>query len=297
MAVKKQLYTHEIVINAAYQPSMNIRFKAVGCKAYKCGQTIPCDHKKLYIHMNKNIQQLYTIWCAIVFAGVFLVLFPFFLIIIIIPSWHQHSYYLNRVWAWTALRLVGIPANLQGSEKLEKDQQYVYCSNHFSLLDILSFGFTPQPVVYVGKESLAKIPLFGFVFRRLHVTVNRRSMKNSYQALERAIEKMGESRSLVMYPEGGIYSKDIPRMVRFKDGAFRAAITKQIPVVPVTLPDNWIILPDSKIPLISRKEMRMIFHDPIPTDGLNMKDVAALKEQVYDVIEKELNKFNPVYEH
>ncbi len=243
--------------------------------------------------MLKFFQQIYTLWCAIVFAGLFLLLFPFFLILIPVPSWHKYCFYLNKIWAWTALKLVVIPTEIIGKNQIIKKQQYVYCSNHFSLLDILSFGFAPNPVLYVGKKSLAKIPLFGFMFSRLHVTVDRSSLKNSYTALQIAISRMNNSRSLVMYPEGGIYSKNIPEMVRFKDGAFRAAIEKQIPLVPVTLPDNWIILPDEKIPLITRRKMRMIFHEPISTQGLNLTDVPALKQQVFDIIEKELEKHNP----
>jgi 1-acyl-sn-glycerol-3-phosphate acyltransferase len=243
--------------------------------------------------MLKFSQQIYTLWCAIVFAGLFLLLFPLFLLLIPFPAWHKHSFYLNRIWAWTALKLVGIPTEITGKEHIIKKQQYVFCSNHFSLLDILSFGFAPNPVLYVGKKSLAKIPLFGFMFSRLHVTVDRTSLKNSYEALQNAISRMNNSRSLVMYPEGGIYSQNIPEMVRFKDGAFRAAVQKQIPLVPVTLPDNWIILPDLKVPLITRRKMRMIFHDPIETKGLNIDDVPALKQQVFDVIDKELKKYYP----
>ncbi len=243
--------------------------------------------------MLKLFQQIYTIWCAIVFVGLFLLLFPFFLLLIPFPKWHKHCFYLNRFWAWSSLKLVAIPTEFLGREQISKKQQFVYCSNHFSLLDILSFGFAPNPVLYVGKKSLSKIPLFGFMFSRLHVTVDRASLKNSYAALQTAIARMNNSRSLVMYPEGGIYSLNIPDMVRFKDGAFRAAIEKQIPVVPVTLPDNWIILPDNKSPLITRRKMRMIFHEPIITEGLNISDVPALKKQVFEVITLELEKHYP----
>ncbi|WP_188467034.1 1-acyl-sn-glycerol-3-phosphate acyltransferase [Marivirga lumbricoides] len=243
--------------------------------------------------MNKLFQLLYTIWCALVFVGIFLFLFPFYLLLIPLKKWHHLSYYFNRIWAKSALMLVAIPTEITGREKIKRSEQYVYCSNHFSLLDILSFGFAPNPVLYVGKKSLAKIPLFGLMFRKLHVTVDRENIRNRYQALQTAIEKMGNKRSLVMYPEGGIYSKDMPRMVHFKDGAFRAAIEKQIPLVPVTLPDNWIILPDVKSPLIKRKKMRMIFHDPISTEGLNMQDVPALKERVFSIIDEEIHKYYP----
>ncbi|HET8860097.1 lysophospholipid acyltransferase family protein [Marivirga sp.] len=238
--------------------------------------------------MNQFFKKIYTVWCGIVFIGLFVLLFPFFLLIIANKSWHKHCYVLNKVWASVALFLVGIRTEIEGKHRLSTAMQYVYCANHFSLLDIVSFGFAPHSVVYVGKSSLAKIPLFGYMFRKLHVTVNRASPTNSYKALQIAIDKMGEERSLVMFPEGGILSKRIPEMGRFKDGAFRAAITKQIPIVPVSLPDNWIILPDEKIPLITKRKMRMIYHEPIPTSGLNMEDVSALKETVYEVIATDL---------
>jgi 1-acyl-sn-glycerol-3-phosphate acyltransferase len=238
--------------------------------------------------MQTFFKQIYTVWCAIVFIVLLLLLYPFFLIIIAKKSWHKHCYYLNRIWANTALFLVGIEKQLEGLEHLDKKKQYVYCANHFSLLDIVSFGFAPHSVVYVGKSSLAKVPLFGYMFRQLHVTVNRASPTNAYKALQIAIEKMGEDRSLVMFPEGGILSNKIPEMTRFKEGAFRAAITKQIPLVPVTLPDNWIILPDRKIPLITRGKMRMIYHSPIPTQGLTMEDIPSLKDKVYSIISNEL---------
>ncbi len=242
--------------------------------------------------MQHFLKKIYTVWCAIVFIGMFLLVFPFFLIIIIVPAWHKHNYYINKIWAIIVLFLVGIKTEIIGSDDINPKKQFVYCANHFSLLDIVSFGLAPNSVVYVGKSSLAKIPLFGFMFKKLHVTVNRESLKGRYKSLQFALEKMGNDRSLVMFPEGGIMSKNIPEMTRFKDGAFRAAITKQIPLVPVTLPDNWIILPDEKIPLISRKRMRIIFHQPISTEGLNMEDVPALKEKVFRVIAEELKKYH-----
>lgn len=241
--------------------------------------------------MQHFFKKIYTVWCALVFIGIFLLLYPFFLIIIIVPAWHKHSYYLYKIWATIALFLVGIKTEIIGLENINPKNQFVYCANHFSLLDIVSFGFSPNPVIYIGKSSLAKIPLFGFMFKKLNVTVNRKSIKDRYKSLQLALSKMEDGRSLVMFPEGGIMSKNIPEMTRFKDGAFRAAITKQIPLVPVTLPDNWIILPDEKIPLISRRKKRMIFHQPISTEGLNMEDVSSLKEKVFKVIAEELKKY------
>jgi 1-acyl-sn-glycerol-3-phosphate acyltransferase len=244
--------------------------------------------------MNNSFKKLYTIWCALVFGSIFLVLYPFFLIIIPFPAWHKYSFYLNRLWSTFALLLVGITVEIAGREKLHRHQQYVYCANHFSLIDILSFGFAPQAVLFVGKSSLAEIPLFGYMFRKIHIAVDRSSIKNSYNALFLAMKKMGKDKSLVMFPEGGVYTTEPPKMVKFKDGAFRAAIEKQIPVVPVSLPDNWIILPDDKVTLVKRRKMRIKFLDPIPTKGLNVTNIETLKIQVFNRIQEDLIKANTI---
>ena len=86
---------------------------------------------------------------------------------------------------------------------------------------------------------------------------------------------------------GGIITEKDPVMSRFKDGAFRVAIEKQIPVVPVTIPFNWIILPPSQF-LLHRHVMKLIFHEPVDTKGLTLDDVATLREKVFRIIEEEL---------
>jgi 1-acyl-sn-glycerol-3-phosphate acyltransferase len=84
-----------------------------------------------------------------------------------------------------------------------------------------------------------------------------------------------------------------PHMGRFKDGAFRAAIEKQIQIVPVTIPYNWIILPDAKYMLINWKPLKLIFHEPIDPLAFELKDVDELKEKVYSIIDTELKKYFP----
>jgi 1-acyl-sn-glycerol-3-phosphate acyltransferase len=81
-------------------------------------------------------------------------------------------------------------------------------------------------------------------------------------------------------------------MARFKDGAFRLAIEKQVPIVPVTIPYNWIILPDDGKLLLHWHRNMVIFHDPIETSSLQMEDMEQLKKQVYEIIDSELQRRN-----
>jgi 1-acyl-sn-glycerol-3-phosphate acyltransferase len=139
---------------------------------------------------------------------------------------------------------------------------------------------------------MENIPVFGFMYSKLHITVDRAKLKSRYITLVKSLKALDQGKSLVIFPEGGIVSKHPPVMAEFKDGAFRAAIEKQIPIVPVTIPYNWIILPGAEF-LLSWKPMKVIFHEPIDPSHYSLKELDIFKARVRTVIENELqNQFS-----
>ncbi|MEQ9441087.1 MAG: lysophospholipid acyltransferase family protein [Cyclobacteriaceae bacterium] len=247
--------------------------------------------------MRKAWLRLYSTYGLVVFGGVFLILFPLFGIALLNRKWHRYALLLNQFWSRAFLMGMGVPAKVYGREHLRKSQAYVIAPNHFSLLDIAVMGYIPKPFVFVGKVSLARIPLFGFMFRKMHITVDRKSLKSRYQALQQSKMAVDEGKSLVMYPEGGILTEHPPQLARFKNGPFKVAIEKQIPLVPVTIPFNYVILPDDGKLLMRPRRPVMIIHPPIDTQGMVEADVNALREQTFAIIDQELQKYhtpNPI---
>jgi 1-acyl-sn-glycerol-3-phosphate acyltransferase len=133
------------------------------------------------------------------------------------------------------------------------------------------------------------VPLFTYMYRKLHITLDRKKLKSRYSSMVQTLQAIEEGKSLVIFPEGGIVTKHDPVMGHFKNGAFRASIEKQIPIVPVTIPFNWIILPADQF-LLTWRPIRVIFHEPIDPAGYTTKDVEAYKLKVRSVIEVELTK-------
>jgi 1-acyl-sn-glycerol-3-phosphate acyltransferase len=183
--------------------------------------------------------------------------------------------------------LIFLPHKVECRSKLDRKKQYIFCPNHTSYLDIASMGFNPINAVFVGKNDMERIPLFGFMYRKLHITVDRSKLKSRMNTLIQSMKAVEDGKSLIIFPEGGIYTDNPPRMTPFKDGAFRTAIEKQIPVVPVTIPFNWIILPDKPF-LLHWRLMKIIFHEPIETTGYTLETVNQLKDRAFETINKEL---------
>lgn len=236
----------------------------------------------------KLIKSLHAIYCLLLFVILFFTILPFFLVPIFIESKHSWTGKLNRLWANIFFRLTLFPVQLDYRFDHSSGGPYIFCANHFSYLDIPTMGLNKVNAIFVGKNDMEKIPFFGFMYRKLHITVDRNSLKSKYSTLVRSLESLDKGKSLMIFPEGGIFTKEYPKMIRFKDGAFRMAIEKQIPIVPVTIPFNWIILPDGDwLPKI--KPVRVIYHEPLPTVGMTLDNLKELKAATYETIDRELN--------
>lgn len=177
-------------------------------------------------------------------------------------------------------------------EKPDKNKNYILCSNHFSFNDIPTLSASFPDAMFVGKDAFKKVPLFGYMYSRVHVIVERSKRTGGYEAFSSTLKELDEGRSLIIFPEGGIRSKKPPELARFMDGAFKAAIAKQIPIIPVTIPYNWIIFPRDKRFLFKWHRNVIVFHKPAETKGLNENDVGLLKEKVRNIIAAQLKKSN-----
>lgn len=234
------------------------------------------------------LRWIHTVHGFGVFLFAFVILLIPFLIPIFFPKKFRLTGVLNRIWAKATLVFTFLSYRVEERVKLDPGRNYIFCPNHFSFLDIPTMGLNPINAIFVGKNSMENIPLFGWMYKKLHITVDRARLRSKYDTYVKSLVALDEGKSLVIYPEGGIHSPFPPELGRFKDGAFRLAIEKQIPIVPVTIPYNWIILPVRGLVRLGRVEV--IFHEPIETRGVAISDIKKLKDQVFQVIQTELNK-------
>jgi 1-acyl-sn-glycerol-3-phosphate acyltransferase len=237
----------------------------------------------------KAARFLYTTYGVIVFT----LLFSIFFFLLLIPILFRKQFHLvgifNRWWARSLFTLIGIPFNVEYKTKLDHDKVYIFCPNHFSYLDIPAMGLNKHNTIFVGKD-LEKVPVFGFMYTKLHITVDRSKLKSRYSSMIKTLEALDEGKSLVIFPEGGIVTEKDPVMGSFKDGAFRASIEKQISIVPVTIAYNWIILPPDEF-LLRWKRLKVVFHEPINPQQYSLENISEYKEDVKRVIAAELDRY------
>lgn len=117
-------------------------------------------------------------------------------------------------------------------EKLQKNQNYILISNHTSMMDIMLMCILHpyHPICFIGKAELAKIPIFGIVYRRICILVDRSDAKSRAEVYPKAAQKIHAGQNLVIFPEGGVPDDENIALAPFKDGAFSIASKHDIPI-------------------------------------------------------------------
>jgi 1-acyl-sn-glycerol-3-phosphate acyltransferase len=142
-------------------------------------------------------------------------------------QWKPVAHYCNRIRGRIFFFMIGQPVNVTYETELDPKRAYVFCANHFSYLDIAMMGVVIKNYfAFMGKSSVKKVPLFGYMFTKLHIQVDRTIKNSRIKALTRSIKALKSGRSIMIFPEGGIFSTNFPEMIQpFKDGAFSSLYT------------------------------------------------------------------------
>jgi 1-acyl-sn-glycerol-3-phosphate acyltransferase len=239
------------------------------------------------------IKQIFGVTWKILFLLNFVLtlvlLYPLFFMFLSRKAWYKYCFMLMRVWAKYLIYFDFIWINKTQKAPFPPSP-FIICANHTSYLDIvLSYCVIPSYFVFMGKNELKKAPLFNIFFKDMNVLVDRKSTTGSHRAFLRIAAEIDKGHNVAIFPEGTIAPK-APQMLPFKNGPFKLAIEKQVPIVPVTFINNWNLLEDKAFwksrcrPGVAS----IIIHEPISTKGMTEEDLLSLKSKVFDVINEPL---------
>ncbi len=217
-----------------------------------------------------------------------IIMLPFLLVFSSSEKFYPQYFYCTRIWAKSILYGMGFVPKKVSDANLTKGDSYMFVANHTSIIDIMMMlAVIDHPFIFVGKKELTKIPLFGFFYKRTCIVVDRGDQKSKLRVFKEAQRRLGQGNSICIFPEGGVPDDKTRELVAFKDGAFRLAIDHQIPIVPITFLDNkrrFSYTFFSGSPGVMRAKV----HQLIPTLNKGQEHKRELKNEVYQVILKEL---------
>ncbi|HNL38119.1 MAG TPA: lysophospholipid acyltransferase family protein [Saprospiraceae bacterium] len=231
------------------------------------------------------MRKIWAIWGVFLFLLMMLVLgVPVLLVNMVLTpgprALRRNIAFLHHVFTPLFLTLVGIRLKVEGKQHLDPRQSYVIVSNHRTSLDfIVNAAAFPGIFRFLAKQELQKIPVFGWVVKKMCLTVDRSSAMSRARSVVDLKNQLAAGWSIFIYPEGGRNRTEDP-LGPFFDGAFRIAIQTKAPIAVQTVCNIHQVTASARAVDLWPGTLRIVWSEPIPTGQLGSDDINNLKEEV-----------------
>lgn len=246
--------------------------------------------------IKRMLRLLFCVYGFIVLIPVFILMFLSYFLVFSFTSEkkapHIAHTYVSHSGARLLFFLFLIRLRIKNKELIDPNQTYVFAANHQSQLDIPAFALSCQNTFrFLAKAELLKIPILGYVIKKLYISVKRSDKTDRARSMESMMASLRDGISVFICVEGTRNKSDKP-LLDFKDGAFRLAIESQLPLAVLTVIDSGKLLHPLRPFELSPGTLHAAWSKPIETKGMTMDDLPLLKEQAKNVMLSVLNGRN-----
>jgi 1-acyl-sn-glycerol-3-phosphate acyltransferase len=233
---------------------------------------------------------LRIIWAAFVAVVVTIPLSTATIILTFFSSSSRAIDWVIRLWARSLVAAAGIDLAVENAEVLDPGKRYILVSNHHSYFDIpCIFAAIRQPIRFMAKVSLFKIPIFGWSLARAgFIPIDRKNRRTAVKSFDLAAERIRRGNTIVIFPEEG---RSRHREMRpFQRGAFLLGIKSQLPMVPVAVDGTYDVFRVGA-KRITPGKVTVRIGTPKVTEGTSLRDKERLASESRAEIEQMLGVF------
>ncbi len=233
---------------------------------------------------------LRTVWAVLV---AFVVTIPLASLVLLIAAVRSTSPLIDpviRLWSRLLLRAAGVDLRTERMETIDRKQRYILVANHYSYFDIpVIIAAVPQPIRFMAKISLFKIPIFGWALGRAgFIPIDRKNRRTAVKSFDLAAERIRKGNTIVVFPEEG---RSRNREMRpFQRGGFLLALKSELPILPLAIDGTYDVLRVGA-KRITPAAVTIKVGDPIATAGRSVREKEQLAEQSRAQIERMLGVF------
>jgi 1-acyl-sn-glycerol-3-phosphate acyltransferase len=227
--------------------------------------------------------KIFAVWAIIIFTvTLFIIIIPICITFLIKdPVGNRMFTKITKFWMNLFLPFAGCPLKVIGKHHFKKGENYVVVCNHNSLMDVpLTTPFIPGANKTIAKKSMAKTPVFGLVYIKGAVLVDRDSDASRRKSFEDMKQVLKKGLHMVIYPEGTRNRTSEP-LKTFYDGAFKLAVNAEKDIIPTLLFNTKKVLPPNKGFYFWPHKLEMHFLPAVPVKDLQAKE---LKEKVFKIM-------------
>ncbi len=245
--------------------------------------------------LNKVCRFFFSIYGFVVFLLWMFILLPLFVWAFLEKPVKGGNliYIISRFWADAFFFMLAIKHQNIYEKTYNNDAEYIFVSNHISYLDIpmMMKVIRHKHIRILGKSEMNKIPVFGSIYKRGTVSVDRKNTLERAKSIKKLISFIHQKISVFICPEGTFNMTHQP-LKSFYDGAFKIAIETQKPIQPILFLDTYDRLNYKSIFSLNPGKCRAVYLSQTSTEGLSINQVPYLKEKIYNQMQEALKRYD-----
>jgi 1-acyl-sn-glycerol-3-phosphate acyltransferase len=241
----------------------------------------------------KPFQVIYTIYALLLFVIIMFIAVPLVVVSLFFGriSGGNFLYKVFKAWGHVWYFLIGVRHKNIYEVPHDTSRQYIFTANHISYMDIPPIVLAiHQPVRVLAKYEMSKIPVFGFIYKKATIMVDRRDADKRAQSIKEMKSFLQHHVSIFIFPEGTFNETGAP-LKDFYDGAFRVAIETETAIKPILFVDSIDRLDHKSIFTLTPGKNRVVFLAEVPVAGLTIDDMPVLKQKVYNIMDEGLRRY------
>jgi 1-acyl-sn-glycerol-3-phosphate acyltransferase len=244
-------------------------------------------------HIKGAFSMLFLAWCFGIFILAMFLVMPFIFIASALFKDKRGSdiiFFFLKVWGLIFCVLCAFQLKTLNKSALDPNKAYIYVCNHNSYLDAIAVVLAiPGSFKPLGKVEMVKVPIFGLIYRKVVVLIDRASKESRARSVEELKAGLAKGQSTLVFPEGTM-NRSEKALSDFYDGAFRLAIETNTPIVPMVIVNARKLFPRANPSAASPGNITCVFDEPIVVQGLIPEDMESLKASVYKSMEALIEK-------
>jgi len=189
---------------------------------------------------------------------------------------------ISKIWMRFFFFVTGCSLKVRGTKNFKSGEHYIVICNHNSLMDVpLSTPFIPGANKTIAKAEMAKIPVFGLIYKRGSILVDRSNKNSRGDSYKKMKEVLNMGMHMCIYPEGTRNKTEMP-LKDFHDGAFKLAIESGTKILPSLIFNTKKVLPPGKTFYYWPSKMEFHFLPPVAIKESD--DFEIVKENIHKMM-------------
>ena len=202
----------------------------------------------------------------------------------------RHKHFLLRNMTFCSIMLFHIKLHVVGLENVPNETFVVY-SNHKSNMDpiFIYHALKINSITAIGKDTLFKNFIMRLIFKTFGaLPINRDNDREAAKTIIKAISMIKNGISMIIFPEGGIKTRDVEEMVNLRAGAYKLATKSGAKILPVAIVGSSQIKSKRRI---QRKDVTVVFFKPISKEEYQNMNTTEIGLKVEEIINNGIKEY------